>query len=230
MVASRNRPDSGPRQRARRRPADERREAILQAACRVFASASYRSAGTLEIAREAGVGEPTLYRYFSDKRALYLGVLQRCRDYVLTEWSRAGDGHTNPLQALDAMGAWYFENARRDPDPLRVRVRAQADSQEDDTQELLRDGYQRIAQFVRDLLAQAKEQGLIDAEVDVDAAAWLFMAVGQAIDLVALLGMEDRLDDGVFRGIQQLFAHALAPREQDRPSREAGLESSIPSH
>jgi hypothetical protein len=56
------------------------------------------------------------------------------------------------------------------------------------------------------------------------------MAVGQAIDLVALLGMEDRLDDGVFRGIQQLFARALAPREQDRPSREAGLESSIPSH
>src|SRR4030067_355539 len=110
-----------------------------------------------------GGGEPTLYRYFSDKRALYLGVLQRCRDHVLTEWSRAGDGHSNPLQALDAMGAWYFENARRDPDPLRVRVRAQADSQEDDTQELLRDGYQHIAQFVRDLLAAAKEQGLIDA-------------------------------------------------------------------
>jgi len=211
MVASRNRPDSRPRRRARRRPADERREAILQAACRVFASASYRSAGTLEIAREAGVGEPTLYRYFSDKRALYLGVLQRCRDYVLTEWSRAGDGHSNPLQALDAMGAWYFENARRDPDPLRVRVRAQADSQEDATQELLRDGYQRIAQFVRDLLAQAKEQGLIDAEVDVDAAAWLFMAVGQAIDLVALLGMEERLDDDGFSGIQRLFARALAP-------------------
>src|SRR4030065_244845 len=108
MVASRNRPDSGPRQRARRRP---------------------------------------------------------------------GEGHSNPLQALDAMGAWYFENARRDPDPLRVRVRAQADSQEDDTQELLRDGYQHIAQFVRDLLAEANEQGLIDAEVDVDAAAWLFLAV-----------------------------------------------------
>jgi len=212
MVASRNRPDSSPRRRARRRPADERREAILQAACRVFAAASYRSAGTVEIAREAGVGEPTLYRYFSDKRALYLGVLRRCRDHILTEWSRAGDGHSNPLQALNAMGAWYFENARRDPDPLRVRVRAQADSQEDDTQELLREGYQRIAQFVRDLLVRAKEQGLIDDEVNVDSAAWLFLAVGQAIDLVTLLGMEERLDDDVFRGIQQLFARVLAPR------------------
>jgi len=212
MVASRNSRGSRPRRRAPRRPADERREAILQAACRVFASASYRSAGTVDIAREAGVGEPTLYRYFSDKKALYLGVLQRCRDHVLTEWSRAGDGHTNPLQALDAMGAWYFENARRDPDPLRVRVRAQADSQEDDTQELLREGYQRTAQFVRDLLARAKEQGLVDDEVNVDAAAWLFMAVGQAIDLVTLLGMEKQLDDDVFLGIQQLFARALGPR------------------
>ena len=230
MVASRNRPDSRPRRRARRRPADERREAILQAACRVFAAASYRSAGTLEIAREAGVGEPTLYRYFSDKRALYLGVLRRCRDYVLTEWSRAGDGHSNPLQALDAMGAWYFENARRDPDPLRVRARALADSQETDTRQMLREGHERILEFVRDLLARAQAQGLIDSEVNTDAAAWLFMAVGQAIDLVTLLGMEERLDDDVFRGIQRLFARALGPGRQEGPSREAGLESSVPSH
>ena len=221
---------SGPRRRARRRPADERREAILQAACRVFAAASYRSAGTLEIAREAGVGEPTLYRYFSDKRALYLGVLRRCRDHVLAEWSRAGDGYSNPLQGLDAMGVWYFENARRDPDPLRVRVRALADSQETDTRQMLREGHERILGFVRDLLARAQEQGLMDSEVNVDAAAWLFMAVGQAIDLVTLLSMEERLDDDVFRGIQRLFARALAPREQEGPSRGAGLESSIPSH
>jgi TetR/AcrR family transcriptional regulator len=219
-----------PRARARRRPADERREAILQAACRVFAAASYRSAGTVEIAHEAGVGEPTLYRYFSDKRALYLGVLRRCRDHVLTEWSRAGAGQPNCLQALDAMGVWYFENARRDPDPVRVRARAAADSQEEDTRELLREGYARILEFVRDLLARAQGEGLIDQEVNVDAAAWLFMAVGQAIDLVTLLGMEERLDDDVFRGIQQLFARALGPGRREGASGRAGLEGSIPSH
>lgn len=49
-------------------------------------------------------------------------------------------------------------------------------------------------------------------EVNVDAAAWLFMAVGQAIDLATLLGMEEDLDDGVFGGMQQLFARALGPR------------------
>src|SRR3990172_5978194 len=152
MLASQDNDDPRPRRPAGGRPADERREAILQAACRVFASASYRSAGTLEIAREAGVGEPTLYRYFRDKRALYLGVLRRCRDHILLEWSRAGEGYSDPLQALDAMGAWYFENARRDPDPLRVRARALADSQEDDTQELLREGHVALLEFVRDLL------------------------------------------------------------------------------
>ena len=229
MVAFKDVRGSPPRRRARRRPADERREAILQAACRVFAAASYRSAGTVEIAREAGVGEPTLYRYFSDKRALYLGVLRRCRDHILTEWSRAGEGYPDSLQALNAMGAWYFENAREDPDPLRVRARALADSQEEETQELLREGYVRILGFVRDLLARAQGQGLIDDAVNVDAAAWLFMAVGQAIDLVTLLDMEGRLDDDVFRGIQQLFARALGPRRREGPSLEAGFEGSITS-
>jgi AcrR family transcriptional regulator len=230
MTASKDNHGSLARRRARRRPADERREAILQAACRVFAAASYRSAGTVEIAREAGVGEPTLYRYFSDKKALYLGVLQRCRDHILTEWSRAGEGYPDPLEALNAMGAWYFQNARRDPDPLRVRARAAADSQESDTQELLREGYVRILEFVRDLLARAQRQGLIDEEVNVEGAAWLFMAVGQAIDLVTLLGMEEHFDDDVFGGIQRLFARALGPEgARDRPEGPALKARSLPA-
>ena len=54
-----------PRHAARRLPAGERREAIVRAALKVFTSTSYAGATTAEIAREAGVAEPVLYRHFA---------------------------------------------------------------------------------------------------------------------------------------------------------------------
>src|SRR5687768_14653782 len=63
------------RQAARRLPAGERREAIVRAALRVFTSTSYAGATTAEIAREAGVTEPILYRHFASKRDLWLACL-----------------------------------------------------------------------------------------------------------------------------------------------------------
>ena len=55
--------------------ADARRLAVLDTACRVFSKSSYRGATTAEIAREAGISEPILYRHFGSKRDLYLACL-----------------------------------------------------------------------------------------------------------------------------------------------------------
>ena len=55
--------------------ADARRQAVLDTACRVFFASSYRGATTAEIAREAGITEPILYRHFGSKRDLYLACL-----------------------------------------------------------------------------------------------------------------------------------------------------------
>ena len=46
---------------------DTRRRHIVEAADRVFARTSFERAAMDEIAVEAGVGKPTLYRYFATK-------------------------------------------------------------------------------------------------------------------------------------------------------------------
>src|SRR5207248_11180252 len=68
------RPRRGARIVAVRRPrlaAEERRALLLETACHVFSRGSYRGVTTAEIAREAGVTEPVLYRHFASKRELY---------------------------------------------------------------------------------------------------------------------------------------------------------------
>lgn len=182
----------------------------MQAALRVFARAGYRSAGTLEIAREAGVGEPTIYRYFADKKDLYLEVLRQSADLILAGWSRVAAEQPDPLRAMAAIGNWYHWSVGRQPDPLWVRARAIAESQDEDIRSAVREAYVRCFRFVRDLLVSARERGLVDDGADIDAIAWLFMGVGQVIDMATLLDMPDAVSPATLRNMERLFRRAMS--------------------
>lgn len=68
---------------------DVRRENMLEAARRVFAREGYHSASIERIAFEAGVGKPTLYRYFTNKEALFEAVFARALDELDEELGEA---------------------------------------------------------------------------------------------------------------------------------------------
>lgn len=54
-----------------------RRETILAAAAELFARRAYHDVQVDDVARQAGVGKATLYRYFSSKEELYLRAFDR---------------------------------------------------------------------------------------------------------------------------------------------------------
>ena len=98
-------------QAAKRLTAEARRQAVLDTACRVFSQTSYRGATTAEIAREAGISEPILYRHFGSKRDLYLACLEEAwRSFrVICEEALAGD----PDESLGAIADAYMLRGRK---------------------------------------------------------------------------------------------------------------------
>jgi AcrR family transcriptional regulator len=64
----------------KRLPGAERRELILEVAGRLFGERGYAGVTLEEIAAEAHVTKPILYRHFDSKKALYLVLLERHRD------------------------------------------------------------------------------------------------------------------------------------------------------
>lgn len=58
----------------------ERRARVLEAAGRVFSRQGYDRASMDEIALEAGMGKPTLYRYFPGKESLFAAVFVEALD------------------------------------------------------------------------------------------------------------------------------------------------------
>ena len=59
-----------------------RKQQILDAALKVFSNKGFAEATTAEIAREAGVAEGTIYKYYRSKRELLVAVV---KTFVITE-------------------------------------------------------------------------------------------------------------------------------------------------
>jgi len=60
-------------------------EKILKEANRLFMSKGYQGTSTREIAKNAGITQPNLYHYFSDKEKLYCAVLEEHLSTVGTD-------------------------------------------------------------------------------------------------------------------------------------------------
>ena len=86
--------------------ADERREAVLEAAMIEFGSGGFDGTSTEAIARRVGVSQPYLFRLFDTKKAIYLASIERCFDRVESRLEAAAEGLTGE-PALTAMGAAY---------------------------------------------------------------------------------------------------------------------------
>jgi AcrR family transcriptional regulator len=98
-----------------RQTADERREAVLEAAAREFARKGLHGASTDTIAREAGISQPYLFRLFGTKKELYLATTARRMEETYQVFEQASRGKSG-IEALEAMGEAYtglIENRER---------------------------------------------------------------------------------------------------------------------
>jgi AcrR family transcriptional regulator len=159
-----------------RLPAGERRSAIVDAALRVFSTGSYSGATTAELAREAGVSEPILYRHFASKRELYFACLDEA-------WQRleasidASVGELGPVEACRRLAPSAMRELKIVLPHLWLQAVTEA-GEDDEIRLYARAHMRRVHDYFAALLRQAQEAGEIPADRDVDAEAWIFIAGG----------------------------------------------------
>jgi TetR/AcrR family transcriptional regulator len=174
-----------------RLPAEERRAALLETACSSFSQGSYRGTTTAEIARDAGVTEPILYRHFASKRDLYLACLEETWAGVRTMWEEAIAAQPDPGLWIADMGRSFIESEVARPVISNLWVQALAEGSEDEViRAYMKEHMREVHAYVVAVGRRAQEAGAVDPARDVEAEAWIFISLG-------LLSMADRVLDGV---------------------------------
>lgn len=173
-----------------RLPGPERRQAVVETACRVFAKSSYHGSTTAQIARETGVSEPVLYRHFSSKRELYVACLDAVWERVRTVWVQALEREPDPANWLKAVGKAYLEE-RGSGKIVLVDLWIQALTEAADDPQIrraLRVQVREVHDFVASLIRRAQAAGGIVTERDADAEAWIFISLGLLTTIDRRLG------------------------------------------
>ena len=94
--------------RSGRLPRSARRAQLLEVALEVFVEQGYHSASMDEIAERAGVSKPVLYQHFPGKLDLYLALLERSCDTVISGVRDALASTTDNRRRVQAtMELWY---------------------------------------------------------------------------------------------------------------------------
>ena len=101
-------PPAKPAARARKVAPEARRQAILEAALRVFAERGFEAARLDDVAVRAGVAKGTLYLYFRDKEALFEALVRNAVSPVMEQFGKvAAAPGIPPLEALDTFFALF---------------------------------------------------------------------------------------------------------------------------
>ena len=153
-----------------------RRQAVLDTACRVFSRSSYRGATTAEIAREAGITEPILYRHFGSKRDLYLACLDEAwRSFRETAEKALAE---DPVGCLGAIADAYMAKKTR----IRlVDLWIQALNEASDDAVIakaVRRQIREVHAFFAGVIEHGQAHGAVNPDRDPVAEAWIFVAGG----------------------------------------------------
>ena len=164
--------------RRQRMPAADRRELVLEAAMAEFAVDGLAGTSTEDVARQAGISQPYLFRLFPTKKALFIALVERCFQRVKDTFTAAADGLTGE-EALQAMGDAY-EQLLEDRTLLLLQMQFYAACHDPEVRAATRAGYKGLWELTERLT------GLPFQRVVDFFAVGMLMNVAAAMDLPAV--------------------------------------------
>jgi AcrR family transcriptional regulator len=161
-----------------RMSAEERREAVLEAAVTEFAARGFAGTPAEDVARRAGISQPYLFRLFPTKKALFLALVERCYQRIEDAFTAAAGDRTGE-QALEAMGDAY-DQLLKDRTLLLLQMQAYAACDDPEIRDAARAGFKRLWALVERL------SGVPYDQVVSFFAMGMLMNVAAAMDLPAV--------------------------------------------
>ena len=154
----------------REREKQERRQAILEAAAKVFLEKGPAAASMDEIAERAELSKGTLYLYFSSKEDLFVAASAEPLDYLISLFREAVDRSTTGLEAIKWAGWYFLDFLVKHPGQFRMAFLSEGSSHSKVSPESMKAKAERQREcehLIQTALTRAKEDGTLKPDSDI---------------------------------------------------------------
>lgn len=189
----------------------DRRSEILAAAERCFARSGFHQSSMQEICAEAGMSPGNLYRYFSSKEAIIIGIAERDRAEVTQQLAEA-PFESDFFGTMAALARHHI--VERSDDKVGLCAEIMAESRRNPEMARIFQAFDDdVKTRLIGILRNAAARGVIAADVDFDAVVTMLMvivdgvwwrrAVDPAFNAEAVLPLYLGITDFLLRGDAQ---------------------------
>jgi len=165
---------------------EEKREAILNAAIRIFAEKGFHHSRISDVAKEAGVAEGTIYLYFKNKDHLLLSVFSRRMGSFVEDLRTLISGMDSPKDKLRMIVEQHFGYLNGDPSlALVVQIELRGCSV------FMRGGVspelKSYLNLIEEVLEEGKGLGIFRGDLNVKVASKTFFGMMDEVATVWVL-------------------------------------------
>ncbi|MFO7553443.1 MAG: TetR/AcrR family transcriptional regulator [Haliea sp.] len=168
-------------------PAEERRAATVEAVVGLAAEQNPSDITTTAIAQRMGLTQGALFRHFRTKDAILQAVMSWVTERLLARVDKAAEGTASPVAALEAVFMAHIDFVSEHPGVPRMLFGELQRAGETLPKRMVQTLIHHYSERLRRLLEAGKAQGELDAGLDVDAAAVLFIGTIQGLVMQSLL-------------------------------------------
>ena len=166
-------------------------EAALDGAVLVFQERGYHAASLADLGPAMKLANGSIYKAFSDKRALFLAAFDRYTARRTTALQQLLDAKARGLDKLQAMLAFYAEaslGAEGRHGCLVVGSAAEMSTYDPEMADKVTAALQRVEVRMCDRIQLGQADGSIPASVDAEAVATTLLCVLQGLRVVGKVG------------------------------------------
>lgn len=168
-------------------PADERRAATVEAMVDLAGEQNPSDITTTAIAQRMGLTQGALFRHFPNKEAILQAVMSWVTERLLTRIDKAVEAAPSPAQALESVFMTHVAFVHDHPGVPRMLFGELQRAEETLPKRMVQTLIQRYRERLHRLLEAGKAQGQLHPDLNVEAAAFLFIGTIQGLVMQSLL-------------------------------------------
>ncbi|MBK7052589.1 MAG: TetR/AcrR family transcriptional regulator [Rhodoferax sp.] len=192
-----------------RLPTELRQAEIVAAALRLAQDRSPSSISTTDLAHALGLSQGALFKHFPTKDSIWLAALAWVTENLLRLLNEAAGQADEPLVALRAVFDAHVNFVMTHPGVPRVIFHELQQPHDSPLKQQVRSLMQGYRQLLIQLLQQAVQRGAAAPDLNVPAAATLFVGIVQGLVMQSMMNGQISTMGEQAAGVFQLYLRGI---------------------
>lgn len=160
-----------------RRPTEERRQQIAEAALRIISGKGVHRLTAQELGREVGIADGTIFRHFKDKAEIVRAAIAHLEGVLFQNFPPEAE---DPLERLKSFFVGRLSLVQRMPSVFLAAFSDRLEEAAGEEAGVVRSIIERSQAFVRQCLVEAQERRQVDPALSVEALSLVVIGTLQA--------------------------------------------------